>query len=82
VLEPSDGARFAHEPDGERGRGREPQVHDFHGHIAVLALLPHPEHGGEPAFAQQGTDGKFLSESLLQPLAQCGDVERHGGRET
>jgi len=82
MLEPSHGARFAHEPDRERRRGGEPQIHDFHGHVAPLALLPDTEHRGEPTFAQQRADGKFISEGLLQPLAQCGDVERHGGRET
>jgi len=48
----------------------------------ALLLVPDAEHGGEPAFAQDISDGKFFAEGFLEAATQRGDVERHGGRET
>src|SRR5438445_155281 len=82
VLESRAGARLAHEPLGEPGRGRETQVEDLHRDVLAQVLVADAEHGGEPAFAQDISDGKFFAEGFLEAATQRGEIERHGGRET
>jgi len=82
MLEPGDRTCLAHEADGERRGRREPEIHDLHRDVAARPMLPRAKHRGEPAFAQQVADGKFISQGLLQALAQRGDIEGHDGRET
>src|SRR6184192_2483030 len=82
VLESRAGARLAHEPLGEPGRRRETQVEDLHCDVLALVLVADAEHGGEPAFAQDISDGKFFAEGFLEAATQRGEIERHGGRET
>ena len=82
VLEPRDGARLPHEALGQRRRGREAEVEDFDREVAGQGLVPHPEHRREATLAQQGANGKFVPERLLQAAAQRGEIEGHGGRQT
>ena len=83
MLQVSDGARLAHEPLGERGGGRETEVEDLDCHVAVERGVVNSKDGGEAAFAQEGTDGKFVAQGLLQATTERGEIQRtHGGRET
>ena len=83
VLQVGDGARLAHEALGERGGGCETEVEDFDRHVAVERGVVNAKNGGEAAFAQEGTDGKFVAQGLLQATTERGEIQRaHGGRET
>jgi len=83
VLQVSDGARLAHEPLGQRGGRCETEVEDLDRHVAVERGVVNPKYGGEAAFAQEGADGKFVAQGLLQATTQRGEIQRtHGGRET
>src|SRR6266536_6010825 len=70
MLELRDELRLAHEPRGERGDGGAIKVEHLDRHVAAQRGLPAAEDGREPAFAEQGPDGKFLSEGALEALLQ------------
>ena len=82
VLELPAGARLAHEAFRQPWRGHQAQVEHLYRDVPVLRLVAHAEHGGETAFAEQIPDAKFLAERFLEATTQCGEIERHGGRET
>jgi len=80
VLEPGNRLRFAEKPLGERGGGREVQIEDLYGDVAVQCRVAYAKHGREATLPEERPDGKFLTQRLLQALLESCEI--HGGRES
>ena len=80
MLEARDGLRFAQEALRDHRGWRELHVEHFHRDIAIQHVVARAEHRGEAPLTQQGANGKFLSERLLQALLEGCEV--HGGAKS